>query len=114
LSGLVVDVTGVDGKGSLATLTMGQRRARIASEAAATLLGSGHWTGGLGLVTIARRSKTTVAMNQSPAKKTKPSPNPKPKAVGSVTPLLTMPIPIARNDPTRKQVQIAAAAKQKR
>jgi hypothetical protein len=105
---------GVEGGESLVALTMGQKRARIASEAAATLLVIGHWTGGLGLVTIARRSKTTVPTNQSPVKKTKPSPKPKPKTVGLVTPLLTMPIPIPKNDPTKKQVQIAAAAKQKR
>jgi hypothetical protein len=93
---------------------MGQKSARMAREAVATLAAPGHSTGGLGLVASARSSKTTIPINQSPVKRTKLIPNASPKTAGLVTPWLTILMPMARNDPSRKEVQIAAAARQKR
>jgi hypothetical protein len=114
VGGLLGELIGADREASLTVPMMGQKRARMAREAVATLAAPGHLTGGLGLVASARRSKTTVPINQSPTKRTKPIPYTSPKTAGLVTPRLTILMPVARNDPSKKEVQIAAAARQKR
>jgi hypothetical protein len=111
---LLEGATGLEGVGILLALTNGQMKTTTAMQAVATLVARGHGTGGLGLVARARRTKTTMPMNQTPAKRMRPIPNPSPKTAGLLTPRLTILIPIARKEPSKKQVQIAAAPRQKR
>jgi hypothetical protein len=107
-------VKGTDRVGILAALNMGQKSAARASNAAVTFVEVGQLTGALGLVAIASKSNTTVPTNQRPANRRKLRPNPIPKAVGSATPWLAILMPRARNEPSKRQLQIAAPARQKR